>query len=173
VVNFNSEITDKRAPLVSRRASRQHASLSPRRSRSRPALRAIADRRLVAPARSPTASLHAPSPRQPPSQPPLSEPRRPDRSRPRRPSPVAHRRRAAVSTPVSRRPAVSRAPVSSRRRLGGQRAAERVPPGRAATCTRAAPAEAGPASACRARVAAGRARAVYLGRARIRPSAPG
>jgi hypothetical protein len=79
---------------------------------------------------------------------------------------------------VSRRPAVSRTPVPSRRRLTGQCAAGQ-------SRRMHAPCGRGPF----ARVAAGRARAVrmgradavgvgcartvYLGRARIRPSAPG
>jgi hypothetical protein len=152
-----------RAPTASTPTAAPHTALR----RPSPRARRLPSARLAAPARSPTASLHVPPPRQPPSRPPLSEPRRPS------PSPVArHRsRRAAVSTLVSHRPAISRTPVLSRRRLARRRAAActrahavrralaREP--RALRRPRPRPSGRGPC----ARVAAGRARAVCVGHA--------
>jgi hypothetical protein len=149
-VNFNSEIADKWVRPVSRRTPRRAraaarrcrvaatrrrcdlkplsglgvaTAVSPAPPRSRAAFRQLTSR--------PRASSHPPVPR-----PPHPDSRRPDRRCPSRVARTAagrvtRRRRAAVSTPMRRRPAVSRAPVPSRRRLVGQRA----PLGRAAACT--------------------------------------
>jgi hypothetical protein len=127
-INFNSEIADEWA---------RAAAAWPPRAAPTPWLKArptapprphVAFRQLAS---RPRASLRLPRP----------DSRRPDRRCPSHVAwtaagHVARRRRAAVSTPVSRRPVVSRAPVPSRRRLAGQRTVEHAPLGRAAACTR-------------------------------------